>query len=316
MCISTTLRLAFISLVMVIAAAGGASAQMCIGSTTYVVRDATGRVMTAEQMRAIDFRSVDGLPLRLSDSVSAERHYTGEWLTHYYRDTVMVGPMLRVDNPLPVGRVCGRISELTLALDGKVMRLLFDIDQHNTSFEIDSPPFQEGTFHLRSPACADGARPPLIDNRTTGKCRVAAENWEGMDKDWVRHLVLRDFNGGQAPFSADSCRSLKPNAVTTPTEFAGLWSAYSTLAGRNPIPLVDFRTSFVLIAYLPRGTWFNILGVQVDKRGDLTLVTQPHPPASSPECSVVLIQLPRSGVSSIGGRPLPPPGPLPASALR
>jgi hypothetical protein len=58
------------------------------------------------------------------------------------------------------------VQELTLVYSGKQMKLVFDINQHHfTHYLIDSLPFQDGAFRLRSFACKRNG--PLPERITT-----------------------------------------------------------------------------------------------------------------------------------------------------
>ena len=212
-------------------------------------------------------------------------------------------------NPLGVGGFCGGIGEVTLAYGGNVMRMLFDILRHNTSYEIESPPFQNGTFHLRSRACDRGAPPPLIDNRTTGKCVVRADSWDDPNTDWVRHLVpdQGESSGGPVSISADSCRRRGQSVIADSAEFAAFWNAHPGVNHGNAIPVVDFRTQFVLTVFqADHGGGYYLTSLQVDKRGNLTFVRAPDQSPNRPACSANTFVLHRSGINAVGGKPLPP----------
>src|SRR5262249_22038369 len=194
-------------------------------------------------------------------------------------------PEDRLRNPLVIGEHdnCGHIGELKIASPGKQMILYFDTEEHNTYYEIDSLPFQEGVFHLRSLRCKDGAAPPLIDNRTVGKCLVSAETWEGSDKEWFRYIIpeRRSYSrGGYISKSVDFCRGKPPDVITSQEALVAAWNTYREATHVNPLPPVDFRREFVLAPYLPaRSPSYSIEAIRVDKRGDLTF--DPGPEGSS-----------------------------------
>jgi hypothetical protein len=286
-------------------------AQYCIGSTTYVVHDEAGNVMTEENLKKLTVKNVNGLTLKLKKAANntATDSYEAEFIRGIYQDNILkevrreMRNIVVMTNPLFFDILCGKIGDLTLEYKGKQMRLIFDIGEHNTSYQIDSPPFQEGTFHLQSRRCKDGAKPPVIDNRNTGKCVVTADNWEGMDKDWVRHLIWNDFWGGQLD-STLTCRDKKIDIINNQKDWSDSWKLFREAAKGNPLPLIDFRTEVVLIKYLsgqpPSLSYDSIV---VDKKGDLTFrgVARPgliHHRA----CSVLLIRIYRSGVKTIEGK--------------
>lgn len=197
---------------------------------------------------------------------------------------------------------------MTLEYGGKQMRLIFDIGEHNTSYEIDSLPFREGIFHLGSLKCNDGAKPPLIDNRNTGKCLVSAESWEGMEKDWVRHLIWNDFWGGLVDQPLN-CRNKAIDVINNQKDWAAAWKLNPLATNYSSLPAIDFRAEVVLIIYLsgqPLSLGYD--SIIVNKKGDLTLHAPPRPGLIHHRaCSILLLSIYRSGVKSIEGKPLPPP---------
>jgi hypothetical protein len=224
-------------------------------------------------------------------------------------------PEDRLRNPLEFRLIpspyhaCGQIAAREIASSGKQMILYFDIDEHNTYYEIDSLPFQEGVFHLRSLRCKDGADPPLIDNRRVGKCLVSAENWEGSDEEWVRYIVPSrpSYGGGYIWKSADFCRGKPLDVMTSRDALAAAWNSYREATNGNSVPDVDFRREVVLIPYMPaRSAAYSIKSLKVDKSGDLTFDPGPEGSSDPKNCSILFLIINRAGIKSVGGKPLPP----------
>jgi hypothetical protein len=313
----TTFLLAM-AIIPAMATAREALAQRCIGTTSYLVRDTLGRVLSVEQLKGLSNIRLDGVPLRLVSDAGERSHYEYDFVRRQVPWDSMVTKRVveravAATNPLVFdGRMtsCGELGDLTLAYGGKVMRMLFDIREHNTYYEIDSPPFQEGTFHLRSLACEGGAAPPRIDNRTTGKCLVPADSWDGMDRDWVRAVVAEYHGGGWVHVPADACRSRGLVAITRQNDVAALWRSHPEALDRAREPTLDFRWQLLLAVYRAgHDASFAIEAIRVDKSGDLTFAAQTDDRSDPASCSIVVLGLYRSGVHSIAGKPLPSPSP-------
>ena len=302
--------------------AADAFAQMCIGRTGYVVRDEAGAVMTAEKIKKLRVVSINGQELKfVKDSRDgfADYYETGHMRSFYKDNKVrefryVQERILYMNNPLvfewiPGNTFCGKIGDMTLEYGGKQMRLFFDIRDHNTYFQIDSLPFQEGTFHLRGLKCNDGAKPPLIDNNNSGKCVVAADNWEGMEKDWVRQLVWNDFWGGRIDPQGLDCRGKTTDVINTQKDWEAAWKLFREAANGNPLPAIDFKTEIVLMAYAPKAPpSIGYDALMVDKKGDLTVHLVPRPKQYDQKaCTILLLAIYRSGIKTVEGKSLPPP---------
>jgi hypothetical protein len=200
---------------------------------------------------------------------------------------------------------CGRIGDVVLAYRGMEMQLFIDADEHNTFYEIESPPFQNATFRLRALPCVDGGRPPAIDNRTSGKCVVSSLNWQGMDEEWVRHLVPIFGKGGLFNTPVAECDSNEVvRAVTKRSEWVELYRGYPEVLGFEPFPEIDFLTTMIVAVYRrSRGPGYSLDAMRVDRRGNLTFVYS-SPPTSQSACSLTVLALFRSGVRSVHGTPL------------
>jgi hypothetical protein len=186
------------------------------------------------------------------------------------------------------------------------MRLVFDIDGHNTYYEIDSLPFQQGTFHLKSMKCADGAPPPMIDNNTVGKCFVSASNWKPADKTQKRAVIPNEtWMSGN---STADCRDTE--VITTEQRFAEFVRENPLMNNPNYIPAVDFKTEIVLIQYLDLNRRDRGNGpLTVDANGDLTFrepSVRKEARGSAPRCDILLRSVSRSGIRSVEGKPVPP----------
>ncbi len=161
-------------------------AQYCIGATGYIIRDDKGMVMTADEIAKLSI-VVNGYPLEWYRADSGAPAYRIEEVMTY--DGVQRSATRHAGyagNPMRFGidppAFCGKVDEVVLERSGKQMRLVFDIGEHNTYYEIDSLPFQPGTFQLKSRKCTDGKPPPMIDNNTKGKCFISADNWIRAEK--------------------------------------------------------------------------------------------------------------------------------------
>jgi hypothetical protein len=273
-------------------------AQECIGTTAYIVRDEIGKVMNLQETKKLVVK-VDGVALD-------QQRFTASIPSAFLPDQKEfkeANPLVFFgvipDGAKTVVGYCGKIGDVVISYGGKQMRLLFDINKHNTRYVIDSLPFQEGTFHLRSLKCKDGARPPMIDNNTIGKCVVSADNWEGLEKEWVRHLSWNDY-GGIRTDQNRSCRNKVISVINTGTDLAATGELYPEIKrGSNLLPAIDFKTEIMLIISTPRLSYESIV---VDKNGDLTL--GPLPETSDNNCHMYFLKIYRSGVKSIEGKPL------------
>jgi hypothetical protein len=188
------------------------------------------------------------------------------------------------------------------------MHLLFDIREHNTHFEIDGLPFREGTFHLGSLRCHDGARPPAVDNTTSAKCFVTADNWQATDKDWVRYVIPRPMRAseGTASVPPEECRTKTLDAITERATSDSLRATYPSL-NQWFAQGVDFRVQFLLAVYQTNGGSYSLKSFRVDKQGNLTFEPPPPGPAAHVgNCTAMYVALFRSGIRSIDGTPMPP----------
>ena len=184
------LSLAF---VLLLAPDQNAAAQYCIGHTAYIVRDEKDNVMTVPELKTLKV-TVNGSELRWfrpDGSSDDQVYFQFEEVMNYnnrLQRFLRTGGVL--GNPLGFGidppAFCGKIADLVINKGGKEMRLVFDIGEHNTHYEIDSLAFQPGTFYLQSTKCSDGAPPPMIDNNTVGKCFVSSSNWKRAEKNLKR----------------------------------------------------------------------------------------------------------------------------------
>jgi hypothetical protein len=195
------------------------------------------------------------------------------------------------------------------------MILYFDIREYGY-YDIDSVPFQEGVFHLRpydfdSMPFPEGVfhlrRSPTCDIRSPGKCFMSAENWEGSDKEWIRHIVpRRQSSGGYIRKSAKFCDK-SPDVITNQEDWSAAWRSYSEATSGNWLTNVDFRREMVLIPYLPdRSPGYPVEAIRVDKKGDLTFHPGPENPRVPNKCSILFLIINRAGIKSVGGKPLPP----------
>lgn len=157
-----------------------ASGQYCIGSTRYIVRGKNGKKLSDAEMKKVVIKTINGEKAILrKDELGRVFYEIEKEIPKFYS---LVAP----NNPLKFG-MCGEIKDLTLIYKNAEMQLIFDIGEHNTRYDIDSLPFQAGTFRLMRKKdatywsaleCAEGKSPPLIDNNTTGVCSVSADNWK------------------------------------------------------------------------------------------------------------------------------------------
>lgn len=272
--------------------------------------------MRPEQMRRLTIRDVDGAALQLrTDSAGTEAPYYAHQRFAYWKNAMEPVRVVVSKNPLEFHQLygslvaCGAVEALTLTYAGKTMRLVFGIGEHNTYYEIEGPPFQQGTFRLRSLRCHGGAPPPRIDNRTSGKCLVAADGWERTERGEVGHLVARELAGGFADSTAGSCPSAtgrQLEAITTPRDWETAWTSDPGVARGKPLPTVDFTTQFVLVVYRAElAVPLGIESIRVDERGDLTYVHTPGLYAPR-HCAMLYVAADRAGVRSVAGQPLPP----------
>lgn len=297
-------------IVLVFPLSSEAVAQMCIGSTRYVVRDENGKIMSLQEMEKMRV-SVNGASLKLRKAFSSaeQGYYIYDYLTIRNQKLVRMPEGVFLQNPLVFGidfslTFCGALGDLTLERGGKQMRLIFDVREHNTSYLIESLPFQHGTFYLKSLKCSDGAPPPLIDNNNTGKCLVSADNWERTGKDWTRRLILNNFWEGEVD-SRTACREKKIEVINNQKAWAEAWKLNKLKGNYSSIPAVDFTIEVVLVLYLPMKLRFD--NAVMNSQGDLMLHTSRIGTALpiNTDCNVTLVRIYRSGIKSIEGKALP-----------
>lgn len=165
------------ALALVIAAVGPrSSAQYCIGTTLYTVRDERGVPMGADQLRQLSVVSVDGRPAQPIEGASPPAFEAPFGSRRMPYRIALATPLL-----IAAIEQCGEIDRLVLRYAGRTMQLRFGVPHHNTRYHFDSLPFQSGRFRITGDGsfpCEGGSGPPRIDNETRGECRVAASRWE------------------------------------------------------------------------------------------------------------------------------------------
>jgi hypothetical protein len=285
-------------------------AQMCGGYTTLVPHDTLDQVMTGEQLKALTVQSFDGIPLRPRQEPGGVVVYEYDLARTYDGRGVMsaIQP-LSVGTSVATRYLCGEVGDMTLSFAGKVMHLLFDIRSNNTFYQIDAPRFQAGTFHLRSLECSRGEPPPLIDYAIRNPCRVSSDNWDGIEKDWVRYLIPENrSSGGIVRLASEECRRRGMVVLNSRTELDAEWKSYPelTAAAAYP-PSIDFRWEVIVVLYQVGGGTYSFTSFRLDKRGDLTFVPpDPSPPPQDDRCHAWFRPFYRSGITSARGQRLPP----------
>ena len=287
---------------------------MCIGHTAYIIRDEQGRRMTVSELEELKI-TVDGFELKWyrPDPNIDQVMFQTEYVMNYegkLRRYMRTGGELR--NPLGFGidhpAFCGKIGDLVIDKGGKLMRMIFDIDEHNTHYEIDSLPFQEGTFYLSRRKCSDGAAPPMIDNNTVGKCFVTSDNWISPKKGTKRYVIPNE-----QWFTIESglnCKNKPSDVIDTEPKWSEMVERYPRMNQSNArVPAVDFKTEIVLVRYHDSSGVNARNGlIVVDKNGDLTFESSRTRRQSSAEirhCDILFQSIYRSGIRSIEGRPIP-----------
>lgn len=282
-------------------------------TTKYLVRDETGKVMSLKEMEKLAV-SINGVPLKLRYDIFNKEpaFYEYEFVQYFDNKIIRDTGKIPFTNPLPTSiqpyNAYGRIGDLTLIYRGKQMRLIFDINEarHST---IDSLPFQSGTFHLN--------RAMTLDCNAGNPCVVSSANWDDTSKDRVRHPVWNNFWINAFDPRHNRCDKTI-TVINNQKDWTTTWELFERerkasqiigiITDGQLLPAIDFRTEMVLVIYLQ-----NISkrpgddSLIVDKNGDLTF--QPPPPVKawhSKFCSILLLEIYRSGVKSIEGKPLPP----------
>jgi hypothetical protein len=130
-----------------------ANAQSCNpASVYYLVRDEKGQLLTREQLKVL----VEQLPKRIGDASVGDNEvsFKPDKVTYYWpedadSDKGSKVPALLLSN---AGECTMKLGEVTLTLNGKKMRLVFNINIDRTQNDrrqvVDSLRFQEGTFNL------------------------------------------------------------------------------------------------------------------------------------------------------------------------
>lgn len=130
-----------------------------------------------------------------------------------------------------------------------------------------------------------------------------------MEKNWVRRLIWNEFWSNNKAIKEKKCRNKTIGVIKSQKDWEAKWEFYRGPTKYNQLPAIDFKAEVVLIVYLPKSP--PILGydsIIVDKKDDLTVHPLPPPKGYYPNgCSVLLVEIYRSGVKSIEGKPLPPP---------
>ena len=289
----------------------------CSRVLTYLIRNENGQIMTSAETQQLTIQDINGVALKLqknSPDADGRLPYEYESAVNRYQElrperfqlfNLTSNPLRLPSDSYPIVP-CSNFGEMTLRYGGKQMKLLFDIGEFGSVYGamIDSLPFQEGTFHLRSTQCKEGAIPPVADKLNISNCLVAADNWEGMNKDWVRHLQWNDFNGGQINTPGFNCNNQPMKVISRQKDWEAAWRDYRGVRPGNPLPPVDFKTEVVLVGFLPKAP--PALGYDslfVDKKGNLTF--HPLPPPENyyqKACSVALLTIYRSGIKSVEGK--------------
>ena len=254
MSIHCTARGAIASLVLVLVGARVALTQRCVGGPSLVLNDTAGQMMTPEQLPLVTIQSINGVPLRIrhGDGPALPR-FEYDVVTRYGAgDSVVTESLNPITNPWTLDGTyllrCGQVGDITLHYAGRIMRLVFDLPWTSSVYRIESPRFRDGTFHLRSLTCESNALPPRV-----GACRVRADNWDGIDKEWARHLIPsndRDLASGFVYLSADECRKRGVVVLTTRSELDAEWKSHPEIAKPGAYgPLFDFRWEIALAIY-------------------------------------------------------------------
>jgi hypothetical protein len=198
---------------------------------------------------------------------------------------------------------CGRLNDMVLRFRGMEMRLFLDIREYR-HYAIDSPPFQQGTFHLRTTVCDEGARAHRPDSRDPPRCRLAGNAWVGPDSAWVRHPTPVFLSGGPLPRPIAACGREEVRVITSRADWAELWRAHPEALRSNRLVEFDFRYQALLAIYSQlRHPGLTSESLRVDPRGDLTVHLAPG--AVDPaHCSVTFVVINRSGVRSVNGNPI------------
>jgi hypothetical protein len=261
-------------------------AQRCIGATSYLIRDEAGKILSQAEMEKLVIK-VDGVETSPDRPVRTNPLSLG----HFH----------------PLNNTCGQVADVVIGYHGKQMTLYYDILEHNTYYEIDSLPFREGVFHLRSLKCHDGARPPRIDNDTTGKCVVSAETWEGSEKEWVRYVQVARHSGGGDFINqpASFCRRKAPDVIVDQPGLESIWRKYPEATHGNHFPQVDFQREIVIAPYLAdQGPSYTFKSLKVDQRGNLTFHPAPRDvDVAENKCSIVFLIINRGGIKTVSGKP-------------
>jgi hypothetical protein len=182
-----------ILIILIILAANEVFGQPSPKGFTYVVRNEKGDIMNSSELKKIVVKSInDNEPAMTKNYEDGEMFsycYSAKYRAREYSQhtvsmclhpagTGMSPPAPGID--VYPARV---VEELTLVYNGKQMKLVFDIKQHHfTYYLIDSLPFQDGAFRLRSFACKRGGPlPELITTDRGSRCFISADNWVGKD---------------------------------------------------------------------------------------------------------------------------------------
>jgi hypothetical protein len=182
-----------ILIILIFLAANEVFAQPSPKGFTYVVRNEKGDIMNSSELKKIVVKSIND-----NEATMTKKYEDGELFFYCYRGkypatedsqhtvsmclhqdaTGMSPPAPGID--VYPARV---VQELTLVYSGKQMKLVFDINQHHfTHYLIDSLPFQDGAFRLRSFACKrNGPLPERITTYNGSLCFISADNWVSKD---------------------------------------------------------------------------------------------------------------------------------------
>jgi hypothetical protein len=160
---------------------------------TYVVRNQKGDIMNSSELKKVVVKSIND-----NEAVMTKNYDEGEIFSNCYSAKYRVTEGIQqavslclhpagtgMSPPAPGMDVYPSrlVQELTLVYNGKQMKLIFDIKQHHfTYYLIDSLPFQDGVFRLRSFVCKrSGPLPELITTNNGSLCFISADNWVSKD---------------------------------------------------------------------------------------------------------------------------------------
>ncbi|MBC7901289.1 MAG: hypothetical protein H7070_14690 [Saprospiraceae bacterium] len=128
----------------------------------YFVRDAKGKNLSEEQLRAVSKEMSQPAPEAVQVALAAKGILVG----HSTKPTKMKLAALQLADAADCDL---KVGEMTLQHNGMTMRLIFNLDIYRSAYYIDSLPFQNGTFELEKKGLPESSSDKIISAKVWKK---------------------------------------------------------------------------------------------------------------------------------------------------